>query len=63
MLPNTTLTDCQRDFGAFTDQIPLITESQEFAFTRQCAVSPFIAEKIPQLRPAVRQVVKPLELL
>jgi hypothetical protein len=63
MFPNATLTDFNTDLGANSDRVVMITESQEFVFARQCAVSPFIAEKVPQLRPAMRQVVRPLELL
>jgi hypothetical protein len=67
MFSNTTLRDCHPEFGAFTDQDAVITASPEFAFTGKYTVSPFTVEKVPQLRmqlrPAMTQIVKPLELL
>ena len=63
MTPYTTLTECYSEFGAPTRQTAIMTDIQEFIFTRKYTVSPLIVDEILQLRPAMTQIVKPLELL
>jgi hypothetical protein len=65
MFPNTTPRDCYPDFDAFGDQGVAIAAGSEPVSTRQYVVSPFIVEKVPQLRMQLRpaMTVRPLELL
>jgi hypothetical protein len=63
MIPYTTLTDCHPEFGALTEQNAIMTDIQLFMFTQKYTVSPLIVDEVLQLRRAMTQIVKPLELL